>query len=231
VLIGDRADPDSSQSAYRMAHGFAHAANLPVAPLVDHHRENRVGAAGSFDHLVQIDRCGCCSLAVERNAFPQLLDGAVVGNAPYSNVILAAEAVTRVSQLLGKRAITRQEQQSLRVVVQPSDRIHVFTHAAGGEQVDDRGAPLGIGSRRDVAARFIEQDVAPPRRCLDPSSVDSDIVGVRICLGTEFVHRLAVHRDPSLSDQGLGRAPRREAGGGKDFLQPDGSHVSGSVRR
>ena len=79
-----------------------------------------------------------------------------------------------------------------------------------------------IGTRRDVAARLVEEDVAAALRALDAAVVDANVVVFEARLGAELGDRAAVDRDASLRDERFRGAPRRDAGGGEDLLQPLG---------
>ena len=68
--------------------------------------------------------------------------------------------MSRVRQAGREIAITRQQQQPFRVVVEPADRIDVVADAAAREEIDDRRPMLRIRAARDVAARFVQEDVA-----------------------------------------------------------------------
>jgi hypothetical protein len=121
-----------------------------------------------------------------------------------------------VGQARGQLAVVGEEQESLRVVVQPADRVDVFLHAF--QEIHDRRPSLGVASGRHVAARLVEQDVALPLLRLDAPPVDLDLVLVGIGLRSQRADRLPVDLDAPLGDQLLGGPARGDPRGRNDLL-------------
>ena len=112
MVVLDRADADALQAADGVTDGLAHPPHLPVAPFVDHHRKDRVRTvAGALDDLVNLHGGRGGPLAVERNAFSQPLDPAFVRHAAHADVILAADLMPRMHELLGQLTVAGQQQE------------------------------------------------------------------------------------------------------------------------
>src|SRR5688500_13040546 len=124
--------------------------------------------------------------AVEHDPLRQPLERAFVGNAFDTRLVLPRDGVARVGELRGEVAVARDDQQSFGLVIEPTHRIHVLTNAPLGEQIHDRRPPLRVGAARDVPARLVEEDVAPPWRLFQAAAVYTDVVGVRIGLRPEL---------------------------------------------
>ena len=110
AIVADRADADAFEAADRMTHGFTHAAHLTVATFMNHDREQGVGTVRRVEHLLNADGRRSGSVAVERDPFSQTLECPIVGDAPDANVILAADAMTRMCEALGEFAVAREYQ-------------------------------------------------------------------------------------------------------------------------
>lgn len=141
-----------------------------------------------------------------------------VGRSPDARVVLALDFVARVEQVLGQLAIIGQDQQAFRFEIEPPDRVDVPADAL--QQIHHRGTMLGIGSRRDVASRLVQQDVTLVSDWPDARTVDPDVVVIGVGLLTKFSNGPAVHRDPALFDERLRRAPRGNARHREDLLEP-----------
>jgi hypothetical protein len=126
----------------------------------------------------------------------------------------------------GEIAVVGQEQQALGLVVEPPDRVDVFTHAA--QQIDDRRAPLRIRPRGDVAAGLVEEQIAMMLDDFHAPPVDADVVLPRLRLRPELHHRDAVHGYAPFEHQLLRRAPRRDTGLRQNLLQA--FHATGLPR-
>ena len=101
----------------------------------------------------------------------------LVGHAEDARLVDARDAVARMRQPRREVAVVGQQQQAFGVEVEPSDRVDVLAHAA--QQIDHRRPPLRIRSRRDVAARLVQQEIAMALDELDAAAVDADVVARR----------------------------------------------------
>src|SRR5688572_24889367 len=156
-----------------MTDRVAHLPDLTIAAFTNDERQQplRAGVAGEASQ--QTDRRRRRLAPIDHEAARETLEEPRFGNAADDDFVLALDAVTRMRELRREIAVARQQQKSFRVVVEPADGIDVLANAALREQIDDRRPLLRIGSARDVAARFVEEDVAEASWRLDPSSIDA----------------------------------------------------------
>jgi hypothetical protein len=104
----------------------------------------------------------------------------------------------------GQLAVIGEQQQSLRLTVQPPDRNDPLGNV---DQLCDGPPPTFIGERGDIPGRFVEQQVTLPFARGNPAAVDFD-VGVIVGnfdahLGDDF----AVDAHPTVADHVLGCPP------------------------
>jgi hypothetical protein len=85
---------------------------------------------------------------------------------------------------------------------------------------------LRVRAAGDVTARFVEEEVTPAARRLDPAGVDPDVVALGIRLRPELGDRLRVDRHPALRDQRFRGPAGGDAGRRQDFLQADLGHIN-----
>ena len=76
-----------------------------------------------------------CPPAVDDNPFREPFHVVLVGDAEDLDVVFALDLVAWVRQACREIAIAREQQQTLRVVVEPTDRIHVVAYAALLQQI------------------------------------------------------------------------------------------------
>ena len=133
-----------------------------------------------------------------------------VRNAEDARFVHACDAVAGMRETGRQVAVVGQEQQTLGVVIQAPDRIHVFFDPT--DQVDDCRTTLRIRPRRHVAARLVQQQVAMVFRQPDPASVDADVVARRVGLRAQLADGAAVHGDAAFEHEPLGGAARGNAG-------------------
>ena len=206
----NRPDRHAAQVRHRMADRVAHLPHLTVPPFA--HRDAQVAGA----ERLHVGRPGL--LAVDDDAFLKAIEIVVVGHAEDPRLVHARHAVTRMGQLRGEVAVVGQDEQPFGIVVEASDRVDVVAHAP--QQIDHRRPPLGIGPRRDVAARLVQQEVEAALGELDAAAVHADVIAGGVGLRPEFANRRAVDGHASVEHQLLGGAPRGDAGLRQDFLQP-----------
>src|SRR4030095_8444579 len=114
-------------------------------------------------------------------------------------------------------SIIGEEQQSFRVVVEATDGINVFLDTV--QQIDNGRPPLRIGSRRDIAAWLVQQDIARPLGGFDAASVDAEVVARRVGFGAQRANRITVDGYATVSDQPFCSAARRNSGLRQDLLK------------
>ena len=81
-------------------------------------------------------------------------------------------------QPLGQRAVVRQEQQALGVLVQAAHRVH--PHRAVVQQVLHRFPPPLVAQRRDIAPGLVEHHIDRRWRCRQRRAVDGNRIARRV---------------------------------------------------
>ena len=116
-------------------------------------------------------------------------------------------AVARVRDALGELAVRRQEEEALRLLVEPPDAEDPPLPGVR-DQVDRARPRLANLVRADDARRLVEQVVAPLARVRTQlHAVDVDDLGLGIDLEPELGHDLAVDGDLAALDQLVRSAP------------------------
>jgi len=157
------------------------------------------------------------STALDHDAAPEALELIFLGYAADARVVLAFDLVAGMEQARREFPVVGEEQQALRVVVEPAHGVDVLAHLR--QQVEDRRPTLGILPRGHVPTRLVEQDVAVACGHAHALAVHADVVVGRVGPGAQFEYGGPVHRHPAVHNQRLRRAPRRDAGGGEDLLE------------
>ena len=84
-----------------------------------------------------------------------------------------------MGQILGQRPVVGQQQQPLRVQVQPPHRVH--PDAAAGHQLRHVGASLFVRKGRHITSGFMEHHIAVLRRFgAEGDAADGDAVPLRV---------------------------------------------------
>ena len=213
--VSERPEFGSLQVLYGVPDGFAHAPDLPVAPFANSQPQQTVPVATAV--VQENDISGQRSMSIERNSVPQPFDGFAIGHAGDARFIGTRDTVARVRESRRQLAIIGQQQQAFRVVVEASDRVDVVAHSR--QKIQNGPPPLGIGSRRDVAGCFVQEDVARLRDALDSPPVDANLVFPGIDLDPHRQDRLAVDSHASVGNELLRRAAGRDASLGKSLLK------------
>ncbi len=207
-----RTDADAAEALDGDADRVHHPAHQVIDTLVDDDFENQ--ALGRFANDTNLFRHD--SLAFDHDAVSDSLQGRFGRPAEREYLVLLVELVPGMHDAIRDITIIGQQQQALRVAIEPADRINAFRDL---HEIHHRAAIALIFDGRDVSARFVEQNVTWPLRLKD-SAIDtndgSDWVGLR----TKLSHDHAVDIDPPSTDQFLGITPRAHASGGQNTLKP-----------
>jgi hypothetical protein len=156
-------------------------------------------------------------MSVERNPVPQPFDRFPIGHARDARFVGARDTVARMRESRRQLAIVGQQQQAFRVVVEASDRIDVLAHSR--QKIQNGPPALRIGSGRDVAGWFVEQEVARLRNALDAPPVDANLVFPGIDLDPHRQDRLAVDGHASVGNELLGGPTRSNTRLREDLLE------------
>ncbi len=125
----------------------------------------------------------------------------------HERVILLGERIARMRQTEGERAVIGQQQETLSVAVQAPHWVEAPRAQLVGQQIEHRGAALGIACRRHWAGRLVQQHRGVLWRDAHRPAIDTDIVGVRIHAGAKLADDLAIDRHAPRVHQRLGVPP------------------------
>jgi hypothetical protein len=155
---------------------------------------------------------------VEAHTATQPSQLATAGRAVHLHVIHALDLPGGMHETLRQGPVVGQQEQPRALQVEPPDRIDPFTEL---RQQGAHGRPsFGIRERAHDAAGLVERDDPPSGPARDAFAIDGDLVSGGIGTGTELSDHRAVDADSPGTDQLLGAAPRRDAEGTQDLLQP-----------
>ena len=198
-----------------MAHGLEQLAHLAVAAFGD---DDAVPVVHPLATAV-LDALEPRPLAVDLDAFQQLVALGLVQHAQRTHGVLALDPEARVHQLVGQLAGVGEQQQALGVDVQPAHRLPLALWQA--RQAPEHGGPLlGVVVRHHLASRLVIRQHPRPRRLdadLDGLAVHAHLVTPRDALAG--VRGLAVHGDTAVGDHLLQVAARADAGLGQHLVE------------
>jgi quercetin dioxygenase-like cupin family protein len=204
-----------------------HAMDLPVASLGEGDLVPRIGrvfnqldSRGRGAHLADASLV----LLVDGDAGAQAPKGFLRGLPADLHQVRFGHVERCMREPLGEVAVVGQQQQSLGVVVEPSDREHA--RADAGNQVHDGGTSFGVGNRADVAARLVQHEIDPGFGAVQQLAAHPNMVDGGIGAGAQFGDGLAVDGDKPAGNQLFGLAARSNSGGGDDLLEAFGRHIS-----
>src|SRR5688500_17243760 len=112
-----------------MAYGFEHAAHLTVAPLAQHHFDDRLRRRLLLLYMHDARAGGLRALAVERDAVTKAFQRFGVGDAGCTGLVRPLEPVALVHQAFGESAVVGEYEQRFRVVVEASHGIEMVANA------------------------------------------------------------------------------------------------------
>jgi hypothetical protein len=206
------AGPDPLQSDHRVAHAVEHAPHLALPSLVDRDLEPGVGLF--FPDLLELCRSGLA--VIEINSLLEVFYLAVFEETLYLRQIGLGKLVFRVCDQVREIAVIRQDQHAFGVVVQTAHGIDADLDAL--QQVLHRGPAFRVGHGRDKARGLVQHDIDLRLLRIDELAVDFDMVLVRVGLGAQLGHHLAVHAHPAFGDKRFRGASGGYPRGGYDLL-------------
>lgn len=203
----ERTDANATEPFDRNADRFHHAADDVIGPFVDDHRQDQ--ALGSLAQDAELPRND--AMALDNDAVLDALQCHVGRSRQRQDLIVLIEFVPRMHHPVGNVAVVGQEEESLGITVEATDRIDPLRHV---DELHDGPAVALVLRRGDVAARFVENDIT---RSLGPQefAVDADLGANRIGFCAEFGYNIAVDSDAPLGDQGFGDPARGDSARGE----------------
>jgi hypothetical protein len=124
----------------------------------------------------------------------------------------------RMRDQVSKVAIIRQKQQTLGIVIEPSNRIDPNLDAF--QKILHCGPTFGVGHGGHEARGLIQHDIGERLLWVDELAVHLDVVFGCVCLAAKFGHYGAVHAHPAFRDKLFCSAARGQACGCYYFLKP-----------
>lgn len=125
----------------------------------------------------------------------------------------------RVRQSLCQVAVVGQQQQALRVFVQPSDGEESLI--GNRDHVHSTRTPFRVPVGAEHTFGFVQQEVTESGKA-QPFGIESDIVSFRRYGASRVVDDDSVHRDAAIPNVLFTVAPRIHSGHGEEFLQAHG---------
>jgi hypothetical protein len=205
-----------------MTHCGTHAANLPLASLVQD--EAQPGCA--FGSRLALDEAdlGRGRLAVFQLYPPtQCSQGLSPRLASDEDFVFTLVSVAGMGESLREGAIVGQKQQPFAFQIQSTHGIDPLRH---GKQVHYRGSPVGVMGGGEVARRLVQDKVDWRGGGCQGLAVHDNVVVQWIYPGAQLGDDLAVDPHPSLADQFFTGAPGTDATARHCFLQSFGFHES-----
>ncbi len=127
--------------------------------------------------------------------------------------------VARMGELIDEVSVIGQKDQSFTVRIEPSNRLQSRISRKIYE-LCDKAFRVTIGQGAGDAFRLVHRDIIETSRGFwDRTAVDSDSLRVRISFNPKFDNYCAIDGNTALTDPLLRCPPRREPGGGENFLQ------------
>jgi hypothetical protein len=154
----ERADANAAQTLDGDADGFHYAPDNMIHTLVNDDLEQKAIMRGTeHPEFARED-----SFTVDHHAVPDALERRVGGAVEGEDVIFLFQFVARMHDAIRDVTVIGQEQQAFGRAIEPADGIDALRDL---NQVKDHPAIALVFGGRNVAARFVEQDVS---RCLRP---------------------------------------------------------------
>ena len=244
VVEADRTDPDADQPLDRRADGTEHPAQLALPALGQDRavpgqvcraaveRARRAGGSRSRSSA----RRPVSVARPSSSGMPGLEGLDLVGGQrrPQPDRVLALDAVARMEDAIGPRAVVGEDEEALGILVEPADRVEPGALGDAARSGSGRG-------RSSTAWRSRTVDVTPAGLWssrysgadggADDAAVDGDDRPGRGSTCMPSVGDLAVDRDAAGGDEDLARPARRDARGGEDLLEAFGGISARAVSR
>ncbi len=210
-----------------MPHRREHSPDLTVAAFINGQFQlGYPSPAGILFAANQANILGRARHAViQQDSFAETLDVRGIGYPLHRHAVGFRNMVARMGQLEQKIAVISQKDQSFTVFVQPP---HGPQHRlpADVDQIRHQPPGMGVGARRNHAARLVHGDIVALQRRTDTSAIVHDLIRLQIHFCPQFGDNLAVNADLALCDPLLARSPGTDPGGGERFLQSLGHNKS-----
>ena len=202
-----------------MANRREHPTHLAIPTLPK--RDPRAGLVTTprCSPAVQPHICRFAPATINHDTRTKLPERSSVGDSAYDGFVHPLDTIPGMSQSRRQISIVRQQEHTLRVVVESTNRIHIFAHA--GHQIEDRPPVLRIETGRHEPNRLVEKKVPTALCAPDTTPVNTDIVSIGVGSTPELRDDLTVHRHTAGLDHAFGGTPRGDPRPGQDLLETD----------
>jgi len=176
-----------------------HTAHLSVAPLMNdrlHHRVSPVGTENT-------QTCGGGSAVFEQDSTAQLFQPLCRDLSHHLCMVDLVDLVARMEQPLRQCSIVRDEEQSLRIDIEPPHGIEPRREI--GQEIEHGLAPPIIPHRREIATRLVEENVKSLFLWLNTVAIDGNDMMRRVIFRAELRHDSTIHTDPPCANHLLRR--------------------------
>jgi hypothetical protein len=195
-----------------MTDGLDHPFDLMFPSLMNGDFEPRITLRfADFHHF-----CRRGESILEFDAAFEGFDFVIIKNALDFDQICFRNMVAGVQERLCQLSMVCEQHETFTVEIQPSDRKHPHGHSM--QKILHRRTTFGIVQSGHHVFRLVEDKVYIGLRSTQMFAVHLDMILIRINLGAEFLHDMAVDRHAPGRNELLGLAPRRQPGTGDKFL-------------
>ncbi len=198
-----------------MANGFKHAADFAVASLGN---RNFVPAVSTFS-TTGFYGAKLGNAIFKRHPFKQAFLLFIVQSAQHPHCVFTLQAKTRMHQLIGQLARTRQQQQTFGIQIQSANRLPFALKQLG--QAPEHGWPvLRIIVRHDLSSRFMVGNHAR-RRWVNPDSngLAVHLDGIAELDALTDMRGLGIDRNTPLQNELLHFKPRTQSSLRQHFVK------------
>ena len=173
----DRADTGANQTHDFVPDSLHHAANLPIAPLVDREFDNPASTFLSAPDLAYL-RGGRRFAAPDVQAPRQGLQVVISERPVDRDQIGFAHRLRRMRDAVHEIAVVGQQDQPLGIGVQATGGYQ--SCAVDLDQIGDFERRVPVGNRGDIADRFVQGDIKARLLDRQRATIDGDLLGIGI---------------------------------------------------
>src|SRR4051812_46792994 len=204
----ERAEGDAAQLDDRVADRLEHAADLPLAALVDD--DLQLGA-----EALDARRRGRAVVELDAVAqAPEVILGRASADA---GAVGLGNLEARMGQAVRELAVVGQQDQAGALGIQAPDRVQA--PGALGRELDDGRAPVGVARGRDHAGRLVDRVDDVLARRAQRRAVERDAARL-VDVARRIGDGLAGDRDPARAHDVLGGAAGGDAGVSEVLREP-----------
>ena len=170
--------------------GSKHTAHLPIAPLMD----DRFNHGAPLLRAQNAQTRGSRPAVRKEDPTTQLHQSLRSDFANDLRMIDLRDLIARMKQPLCQRAIIRDEEQPLRIGIEPTHGIEPRREI--GQEIEHGLAPPIIPRRREIATRLVEENIKSLFLWLNAVAIDGNDMMCRIIFRAELRHDSTIHTDP-----------------------------------